>query len=446
MYIIKRCSLSSCIPLFIKNKINGRDGLKKIIKNIGWLLFDKVLRMGVGLLVGVWSARFLGLEQFGSLNFSLAFVALFGAIASLGLDVIVVRDLVREPENKYHILASAFILKLLGGGVAFILCLGTIFIIRPADSTTHILVAVFAAGMIFQSFDAIDLWFQSQVKSKYTIIAKNIAFIIFALFRVALIHYKAPILLFAFATLGEIVFGAIGLLIFYLQKNTLISLWKPHKKFLKNLLKESWPMILSNLAIMIYMRIDQIMIGQMINNKEVGVYSAALRFSEIWYFIPMAIVGSVMPALTLLHKNSRSNYFFRLQQLLNNLVKIAYLIAIPMTFCSTLVVTTIYGQDFSGAGVILSIHIWSAVFVFIGVGMSPYIINEGLMKYAVYQTVFGALLNILLNFFLIPKYGAVGAAFSTLISQMVASFLINFALKPLRILFKMQLMALIKPF
>jgi PST family polysaccharide transporter len=205
-------------------------------------------------------------------------------------------------------------------------------------------------------------------------------------------------------------------------------------------------MILSNLAILIYMRIDQIMLGQMINNKEVGIYSAALRFSEIWYFIPMAIVGSVMPLLTQLHSESKDKYFYRLQQLLNYLVRIAYLIAIPMTFCSTLIVTTIYGQQFTGAGFILSIHIWSAVFVFIGVGMSPYIINEGLIKYSLFQTISGAVINIILNLFLIPKFGGAGAAISTLISQFTAAFLINLTLKPLRNLFKMQLKALIKPF
>jgi PST family polysaccharide transporter len=446
MLKFRSSSLFSQLTFFIKKKINGRDGFQGIIKNLSWLLLDKVLRMGVGLFVGVWSARYLGVEQFGSLNFAIAFVALFGAFASLGLDVIVVRDLVREPEKKYDILASTFFLKLIGGSIAFLMCLGIIFLIRPSDKTSHFLVTIFAIGMIFQSFDTIDLWFQSQVKSKFTVIAKNFAFVIFAIFRIVLIQIKAPIFIFAFAVLGEIIFGAIGMLIFYIKRNSIVSLLLPKKNIAIKLLKESWPMILSNLAIMIYMRIDQIMIGQMINNKEVGIYSAALRFSEIWYFIPMAIVGSVMPALTLLHSESKEKYFYRLQQLLNNLVKIAYLIAIPMTFISTLVVTTIYGQEFSGAGLILSIHIWSAVFVFIGVGMSPYMINEGLIKYSAFQTIFGAITNIIMNLFLIPKFGAVGAAISTLISQMIAAFLINAALPPLRILFKMQLKALIRPF
>lgn len=435
----------SALPIFLKKRIEGRHNLQKILGNTGWLFFDKILRMGVGLIVGVWVARYLGPEQFGAFNFAIAFVALFGAFASLGLDGIVVRDIVREPERKYEILSSAFILKLCGGCVAFLLSFAAIFIMRPAESQTHWLVGIIAAGMIFQAFDAIDLWFQSQVKSKYTVIAKNSAFVIFALVRVLLILSKSPLTAFAWAALAEIITGAAGLAFFYLRSQSLVSLWCPKIVTARRLVKESWPLILSGLAVMIYMRIDQIMLGQMMGNKEVGLYSAALRLSEIWYFIPMAIVSSVMPSLTQARLESKEKFFLRLQQLFNNLVRIAYVIAIPMTFISTFLVTSLYGHDYSKAGLILAIHIWSAVFVFLGVGMSPWTLNEGMIKYSLIQTVGGAIVNICLNIYLIPRYGATGAATATLISQMLASFIFNVTLPELRIIFKMQLRALIRP-
>ncbi len=434
----------SVLPAFVKKRIEGRHNLQKILGNTGWLFFDKILRMGVGLFVGVWVARYLGPEQFGAFNFAIAFVALFGAFASLGLDGIVVRDIVREPERKFEILSSAFILKLCGGSVAFLISLGAIFIMRPAESQTHWLVGIIAAGMIFQSFDAIDLWFQSQVKSKYTVIAKNAAFVVFALVRIILILNKAPLTAFAWAAFAEIILGAVGLVIFYVRQKT-VPVWCPKIKIARWLVNESWPLMLSGLAIMIYMRIDQIMLGQMMGNKEVGLYSAALRFSEIWYFIPIAIVSSVMPTLTQARLESKEKYFLRLQQLFNNLVRIAYVIAIPMTFISTFLVTSLYGPEYSRSGVILAIHIWSAVFVFIGVGMSPWTINEGMMRYSLIQTIGGAIVNICLNVFLIPRYGAAGAAIATLISQMMASFLLNITAPKLRIIFKMQLKALLRP-
>lgn len=437
-------STGKYLPAFIRKKLEGRTNLQKILANTGWLFFDKILRMGVGLIVGVWVARYLGPEQFGALNFAIAFAALFGAIASLGLDGIVVRDIVREPERSHEIISSAFILKLAGGTTAFLFTLAAIFVMRPAASQTHWLVGIIAAGMIFQSVDAIDLWFQSQVQSKYTVLAKNGAFVLMAVVRVILILHQAPLVAFAYAALAEIILGACGLMLFYFKQHVTF-VWRPTLDTARRLVKESWPLILSSLAVMIYMRIDQIMLSQMMGDREVGLYSAALRFSEIWYFIPTAIVSSVMPTLTELHSQSEKLYLQRLQQLFTNLVKIAYLIAVPMTFVSTFLVTMLYGPQYKAAGTILSIHIWSAVFVFLGVGMYPWIINEGFIKLSLIQTVCGAIINVAFNSIFIPKYGGVGAAMATLISQFVASFFSNLTLPSLRVIFRMQMRALVKP-
>lgn len=432
------------LPAFIRARLEGRTNLQKIVGNTGWLFFDRLLRMGVGLIVGVWVARYLGPMQFGAFNFAVAFVALFGTFASLGLDGIIVRDIVREPERKYEILSSTFLLKLCGGVVAFLFSVFSIYLIRPSEGQTHWLVGIIAAGMIFQSFDAIDLWFQSQVQSKYTVMAKNGAFVLIAIAKVLLILNKASLTAFAWATLAEIIVGAAGLVLFY-SKQQSFALFCPRIATLRKLLTESWPLMLSGLAVMLYMRIDQIMLAQMMGNREVGLYSAALRFSEIWYFIPMALVSSVMPSLTQAKSDSPEKYLQRLQQLFSNLVRLAYLIALPMTFSSSFLVTLLYGQAYAGAGAILAIHIWSAVFVFIGVGMYPWTVNEGLMKYSLFQTIVGAIVNICLNFFLIPRFGGVGAAIATLISQMIASFISNMFTSRMRIVFKMQLRALINP-
>ncbi|MCR4321033.1 MAG: oligosaccharide flippase family protein, partial [Candidatus Brocadiaceae bacterium] len=142
--------------------------LQNILVNTGWLFADRILRMGVGLFVGVWVARYLGPEQFGLYSYALAFVSLFGAFATLGLDGIVVRDIVRDPACKYETLGTAFVLKLIGGSLTFLLVIIAISLLRPHDRLTHWLVGITAVGMIFQAFDTIDFWFQSQVKSKYT--------------------------------------------------------------------------------------------------------------------------------------------------------------------------------------------------------------------------------------------------------------------------------------
>jgi polysaccharide transporter, PST family len=419
------------LPAFIRARLEGRTNLQKILGNTGWLFFDKILRMGVGLVVSAWVARYLGPEQFGTFNFSLAFVALFGAFASLGLDGIVVRNIVREPDNRFVILSSAFVLKLCGGIVAFIISLFSIFLIRPSWGPSHWLVGIIAAGMIIQSFDVIDLWFQSQVQSKYTVLAKNFAFIVLTLFKVVLIINKASLIYFAWATLFETIVGSAGLVFFYIgrQKH---SFWLPTKVIIRKLVTESWPLMLSGLAIMIYVKIDQVMLGIMSGDKSVGVYSAAVRLSEIWYFVPVSIVSSLVPTIMRIKQQDENAYYAKLQDIFDAMAALAYVVIVPVSLLSNYIILFIYGTNYKDASLILTIHIWAGLFVFLGVTRNLWILANDCPKVSLYTTTLGALLNIFLNLFLIPKYGALGAAEATVISYCFSDYILFIAIPGLR--------------
>lgn len=399
--------------------------LRAIIANTGWLFADRILRMGVGLVVGVWIARYLGVQQFGIFNYATAFVALFSPFATLGLDGVVIRYIVRDSSNKEQILGTTFWLKLLGGIVTLLLAIGSISFLHNDDKQNVWLVAILATAGIFQAFDTIDVWFQSQVQSKYTVLAKNTAFVVTTLLRIALITMQAPLLAFAWITITEIGLGTVGLVIAYKVKGYSLWSWRWSFALAKTLLKESWALILSGLTIMIYMRIDQIMLGQMVGNSAVGIYSAATRISEVWYFIPMAIVSSVSPSIFAAKETSEVLYYQRIKRLLRLMVLLAIVIAVPMTFLSKTIITMLFGNGYTAAGAVLAIHIWASLFVFVGVAISPWFIAERLSKLSMYRTLIGAIINVVLNLFLIPAYAEVGAAISTVISQAFASFLSN---------------------
>ena len=390
--------------------------LRKIISNIGWLFADRVLRMGVGLIVTAWVARYLGPQQFGLFNYAGAFVSLFGVLATLGLDQIVVRDMVRDPSCKDETLGTAFVLKLSGGILTILVTTGTIFLLRPDDQLTHWLVGITAAGTIFDAFNTIDFWFQLQVKSKYTVIAKNTAFILVTLIRITLLQMQTPLIAFAWALLAENALGAVGLAIAYKVKGQSLLAWRASLLRAKTLLKESWPLLLSGLAIMVYLRIDQIMLGQLADDKAVGIYSAATRISELWYYIPIAIVTSVTPSIVEAKKVSETLYYNKLQKLFNIMAVLAYMIALPMTFLSKYIVVLIFGQNYVASGGVLSIHIWAALFVFFGWSKGIWIVAEGLTMFSLLATTSGAVINILLNFWLLPIYRETGAAIATVIS------------------------------
>ena len=206
------------LPAFIRQRLEGRHDLQKAIGNTGWLFAENILRMVVGLVVGVWLARYLGPKQYGLLSYALAFVALFSPIASLGLEDIVVRNIVRDPLSKDETLGSAFILKLSGGIVSFAVTIGAVFFLRRCDSQIHWLVAIISAGSIFQAFNIIECWFNSQVQAKYSVFAKSTAFFVCAGIRIALILSGASLIAFALVSTIEIAVGSIGMVAAYQSK------------------------------------------------------------------------------------------------------------------------------------------------------------------------------------------------------------------------------------
>ncbi|MBE9224335.1 flippase [Phormidium sp. LEGE 05292] len=406
--------------------------LRKIIGNIGWLFGDRILRMGAGLIVGAWVARYLQPQQFGLFNYAGAYVALFTIISSLGLDQIVVRDIVRDPDCKDETMGTALALRIFGGIATVAITTVTVFAFNRDSYLTTVLAAVMAVATIFNAFNTIELWFQAQVKSKYTVIAKNTAFFLATLLRVVLIQIQAPLMAFAWAVVAESLLGAIGLTIAYKAKGQTFLEWRVSWQRAKVLLKESWSLILSGFAIMVYVRIDQIMLGQLLNEKAVGLYSVAAKISELWYFIASAIVSSVTPSIVKAREESQTLYYKKLQKLFNMMAVITFGLAIVMVGLSKPLIVLLYGQEYEPASTMLSIYIWSAVFGFFGWAKSIWIIAEGYTTFALITTCCGAAMNIGLNFWLIPAYGGNGAAIATVISYAFTDYVLCFVYPPAR--------------
>ena len=398
----------------------------KYFKNTSWLLGEKILRMAVGLFVGIWVARYLGPEQYGLLSYAQSFVGLFTAIATLGLDGIVVRELVKDESRRDELIGTAFWLKLIGAfGVLLILAIVVNF--TSNDHYTNVLIFIIASATIFQSFNVIDMYFQSKVLSKYVVYANIISLFISSVVKISLILNKAPLIAFAWVVLFDSFVLACGYIYFYIKNNLTFNIQNLtfKRETAVNLLHDSWPLILSGIVVSIYMKIDQVMIKEMMDAEAVGRYAAAVRLSEAWYFIPMVISSSLFPAIINAKKQSEERYYARLQKLYDLMIWMAIAIALPMTFLSDWVIRFLYGEQYSQSGSVLMIHIWAGVFVGLGVVSSKWFVTENLQLLSMWRAFFGMLVNILLNIFLIPSYGIAGAAFATLASQIVAAYLFD---------------------
>ncbi|MDX8126520.1 flippase [Methylomonas sp. OY6] len=434
------------LPKFISNRLIGRSELQLIVANTSWLFIDKIIRMGVGLFVGVWVARYLGPEQFGLWSYAIAFTSLFSAFASFGIDSIVVRELVKNPERQNELLGTAFVLKLIGGTLTLLIAIVAILLLRNGDTLTLWMVAISAAGFIFQSFNVIEFYFQARVRSKYTVLAASSAFIFVTIVKVILILSFAPLILFAWVGLIEVGLTSLFLIVSYKKDHNNICSWSCNKSTAISLMKNGWPLVFSSLAIMIQARVDQVMLGDMIGNAEVGQYSAAMRLIEVFSFLPTIIVSTLSPYITKAKLISETLYHERLLEIYRLMFILFLVVAIPIYFWGGEFVLFVFGDEYKRAGGLLSLFAIRLFFANFGVAKSLFTVNESLFKYALITAVIGAIVNILGNYLLIPYYGAEGAIISTIISFSITIFMVDLFYTPTRLNFYLMVYAVFIPY
>lgn len=407
--------------------------LQKIISNLGWLLSDKILQMGLALFVGIWVARYLGPSEFGVYSYAISFVGMFSPLVNVGFAPIVVRDIANDPSQKEITLGTTFFLNIIGSVLILLFSFALIYLIEHNNKIIHILVPIIAIGTIFQAFDVITLWFESQVKSKNIILAKRTAYIFICAIRIALIQIQAPITAFALTISLELALSAVGLVIVYNRTGNNIRLWKINFKRAKEIVWEAFPLIISGFAIYLYSKIDQVMLGYFLPDKsQLGFYSVAVKLAEIFDFFPIIIASSVLPKLSKLKVENPINYNNSLQIYFDIMLLVWLVIAIPVSLFSSVIVISLYGKSYIPVAAILNIYIWAQFGSNLGVARSTYLTIEHKLYYSLYFSVFGAILNIILNLFLIPEYQAIGATFATLITYFTVIILSNFFVNDLK--------------
>lgn len=425
--------------------LKTHQGFRRYAVNTTWLMAEQILRIIAGILVGIWVARYLGPEKFGIFSYVLAFTTIFGGIAKLGLDGIFVRELIHQPKLQNTYMGTAFWLKVIGA-VMVTFFMACIVPFTSNDATTNLYIFIIAGGLFFQSFEVIEFYFQSQVLAKLISICKVIQLIFSSIIKVCLVLIQADLFWFVCVTSLDMFSLAFSYFIAYRIKGNASFFKCFDVEIAKKLLKDSWMLVFSSLVVMIYMRIDQIMIKEMLGDYEVGIYSAAVKLSEAFYFIPVLLTASVFPAIINARKESAALYQKRMQRLYAFLIWLAIIVALPMTLLSERLIMLLYGEAYLPAGQVLMIHIWAAVFVFIGVAFSKYLLAENLQRIAFQRTLMGAIANVCLNFILIPKYGLQGAAIATLLAQFMANYMYDFFDKRLHNQLRFKTQAIFLPF
>ena len=363
--------------------LQKNQGFIKYSKNISWLFFERILRITVGLFVSVWVAKYLGPKQFGFFSYTLSFVGLFAFIATISHNSIVVRELVKNPNYNDEIVSTAFWLRIMGAMLGVLITLAISINLTSNDRFVNILILIIASSNIFHSFNVVDDYFQSKVMNKFVVITNVISLFLSSVIKIILILNDAPLIAFVCVVFFDNFILASGFIYFYIKLNSKFKIknLKFKSKTAILLLKDSWPLMISSAAIMIHIKVDQVIIKEILGLEAVGQYAAAAKVSEAWYFIPSVLTASFFPAIINAKKNNEDLYNSRLQKLYDIMVWIAIAIAIPMIFLSDWLIEILYGYQYSEAGNVLMIHIWAGVFVSLGLASNRWLICENLQNF-----------------------------------------------------------------
>lgn len=389
---------------------------KQILANLNWLLADRLMRAVGGLFVGIWIARYLGPGDFGLLNFALSFVVLFAAVGKLSIEPLIIRELTQYPDREKVILGSIFRLKLWASVAAMVLVFPAAWLAQPDNPMFLILVITFAAGIIFTVLDPIDIFYQAKVQSRPIIQARAGAFLAFIVVRIGLVLGGFSVVWFALAGTLEAALAA-GLIFFvYHRKEGGFREWVWQKSTANFLLKNGWPLIASSLLAIIHARLDQVMIGQLLGEVQVGHYSAAVRISETWLLIPFMAVQTLLPYFVLLREQSSARYQQRLMQLYSVMFWLGAVAGVMTIFFGREAIGFLFGVNYLDAYGSLVFLIWTGIFIAQAAACGIWMISENLQMLRLFSNLTAVPINIILNLLWIPEYGITGAAAASLIS------------------------------
>lgn len=404
------------LPGPLQRRLHARSNLQGMISNSGWLFADTFFRMIVGLVLGTLIARYLGPGAYGSLRYAVAFVAVFSMFSALGLEGVVVRELAVDPARKGVILGTAFGIRVVGGLLACALALVAIGATAADRPGLVLLVAILAPGLVFQAFDTSAFWFQSQLQARRIALARGSVFIAVSVLKAGLLLANASLAAFAWAGLLEVALSALAVAVAYRLHGNALSALAFDRGMARHLLRNSWPLAVSGLFVLLTMQLDKVLLGELAGDVQVGIYSVANQLSAIWYSVPMILGATVAPSLFRAHAEGDPDYARSLQKVYTTLTWIAVPTALVLSFLADDLMALLFGARFEGAGRILAIHIWGAVFVFHVSVRSRALLAEGRQKLVTAMAALTLLANVALNLVLIRRFGAQGAALASLAS------------------------------
>lgn len=410
----------------------------KVTKNAIWLISGRVYNMVLNFVIGLMSARYLGPQNYGLINYATTYTTFFASFCTLGINSIIVKNFIDHPDEEGETIGSAIVLRLISSIFSVLMMLGITLIVDQGETTTHLVVLLCGIGVIFQVMDTLNYWFQSRLQSKYAAYATMIAYSVVAIYKICLLVLGKSVIWFAVSTSVDYFVVALVLLVAYRKQKGArftVSLNK-----MQQLLGSSYHFILAGLMVSIYGSTDKFMLKQMLSEAEVGYYSTAVSICNTWVFVLAAIIDSLYPTILQAY-DDKKKFEQKNKQLYAIVFYVSFGVSIVFSLLAKIIVYILYGTAYMPAVMPLRIITWYTAFSYLGVARNAWIVSYGYQKYLKYLYIGAAITNVVLNGCMIPRWGTSGAALASLLTQISTIVVFPAMIKELRPNVKLMLEA-----
>ena len=403
----------------------------RIRRNASWLVGGSIVHKFIAFFIAIWTARYLGPENYGLINYASAYTTLFFSLSTLGISSILVNELIKNHDEEGTIMGTTLVMQGVSSLLSIVIICVIVSFLNRGETLTITVVFLYSLGLFFQMMDSLKYWFQSKLESKYSAIASVAAYLISSLYKVVLLMTGKSVIWFALAASVDYLCMAVIMYAVYRKKNGPVFRFSVDKA--KKLFNNSYHFILSGLMIAIYGATDKLMLKNMLTDgAAVGYYGTAFSVCNIWVFVLAAIISSYKPVICELYNVNKEAYNNKNIQLYSIVFYCSVIVSLVITIFARLGIFILYGESYLPAVQPLRICTWYVAFSYLGVARDAWVVCEGKQKYLLYIYMGAAIINVVLNYFLIPVFGVSGAAFASLLTQISTIFVFPLFIKDYR--------------
>ena len=402
----------------------------KVFVNMRWLVSGRILQMAIALVINMITARYLGVNNYGIINYVASYISFFTPICSLGLESIIIKELVDKPDRQGETIGTAMGMRIISSLFSMVAIILFLFFIDEGNKVMLGVAFMQSMILVFNTADLFEFWYQSRLESKVSVTVRTAGYLITAVYKIAILVFQKSIYWFAFTNTLDMIIAFVLLQLVYKKSGG--QKLKFNIKSGKKMLKISYNFIISGLMVAVYAQMDKIMLGQMLDTYTVGLYSVGIYICTLWNFIPEAMIASLRPGIMEAKKYDKNRYEKKLKQMYALIIWVSILYAVGVCLFSKYIILILYGKAYLGARIPLMIAVWYCGFSLTGSAREVWIICEGHQKYSKWFALIGALTNLILNYLLIPRIGMVGAAIATLVTQIMTGFIVTLLFKDTR--------------